>query len=118
MLRVLIVDDSRDDAELAEFALREGGLSVECRSLCHEDALDAALEGFAPQLVLCDLNLPGWSGPEAMAAVRGRVPSARFVFLTGALQGCEDLSGADAVVLKDDMARLVELARPLVVAPA
>lgn len=112
-IRVLIVDDSRDDAELTEFALREGGLAVECRSLCHEAALDAALAGFEPQLVLCDLNLPGWSGPEAMAAVRRRVPAARFVFLTGALRGSEDLPEADAVVLKDDLAPVVALARAL-----
>lgn len=112
-LRVLIVDDSRDDAELAEFALREGGLAVECRRLCAPAGLDAALEGFDPQLVLCDLNLPGWSGHEAMAAVRARAPAARFVFLTGALHGREDLAGADAVVLKDDTARLLDVARPL-----
>lgn len=110
-IRVLIVDDSRDDAELTEFALREAGLAVQCRSLCHEHALETVLEGFQPQLVLCDLNLPGWSGPEALAAVRARVPDARYIFLTGALQGDEDLSGAEAVVLKDDMARLVELVR-------
>ena len=113
MLRVLIIDDSRDDAELAEFALRDGGLCVECRSVFREDALDAALRDFEPRLVLCDLNLPGWSGPDAMAAVRRRVPGACFVFLTGATHGAEDLSGADAVLLKDESARLVELARRL-----
>lgn len=112
-LRVLIIDDSRDDAELAEFALREGGLAVDCRRLCEAGHLDATLGDFDPQLVLCDLNLPGWSGHEAMAAVRARVPHARFAFLTGALQGNEDLSGADAVVLKDDSRRLVELAAGL-----
>ena len=110
-IRVLIVDDSRDDAELTEFALREAGLAVQCRSLCHEHALEATLEDFQPQLVLCDLNLPGWSGPEALAAVRARVPGARYIFLTGALHGDEDLSGAEAVVLKHDMARLVEIVR-------
>ena len=110
-LRVLIVDDSRDDAELTEFALREAGLVVDCRSLCREDALATALDGFDPQLVLCDLNLPGWSGPEAMAAVRSRAPWARFVFVTGALPFDAELPEADAVVLKDDLARLVDLAR-------
>ena len=112
-IRVLIVDDSRDDAELVEFALREAGLAVECRSVCREVALDATLDGFSPHLVLCDLNLPGWSGPEAVQVLRRRLPGARFVFVTGALLGNEDLSGADAVVLKDDLGRLVEVARPL-----
>ncbi|MGY1458647.1 MULTISPECIES: response regulator [unclassified Luteimonas] len=111
-LRVLIIDDSRDDAELTEFALREAGLVVDCRNLCREDALAAALDGFEPQLVLCDLNLPGWSGPEAMAAVRSRAPWARFVFVTGALPFDRKLPDDD-VVLKDDLARLVELARAI-----
>lgn len=109
-LRVLIVDDSRDDAELTEFALRDGGLDVECRSLWREDALVAALDDFAPQLVLCDLNLPGWSGAEAMAVVRSHAPAARFIFVTGALPFDGNLPDAD-VVLKDDVARLVALAR-------
>ncbi|MBJ6979960.1 MULTISPECIES: response regulator [unclassified Luteimonas] len=117
-IRVLIVDDSRDDAELTEFALREGGLAVDCRRMHQAEGLEAALDGFLPHLVLCDLNLPGWSGHEALAAVRRRVPTARYVFLTGALKGDEDLSAADAVVLKDDLARLLELARPLASARA
>ena len=112
-IRVLIVDDSRDDAELVEFALREAGLAVECRSVCREVALDATLDGFSPHLVLCDLNLPGWSGTEAMAAVRSRAPSARFVLLTGAVPDGLELPEAHAVVLKDDLGRLVEVARPL-----
>lgn len=116
-IRVLIVDDSHDDAELAEFALRDAGLPVECRRLRHADGLDAALAGWEPQLVLCDLNLPGWSGAEAMSAVRQRAPAARYVLLTGALRGDEADCGADAVVLKDEMARVVELARPLVPDP-
>ena len=112
-LRVLVVDDSRDDAELTEFALREAGLDVECRSAFREDTLPAALQGFEPQLVVCDLNMPGWSGAEAVAWLRARIPGARFVFVTGALQGDEDLSSADAVVLKDDLRQLVALARAL-----
>lgn len=117
-LRVLIVDDSRDDAELTEHALRVAGLAVDCRSAARADALDAVLDGFAPDLVVCDLNLPGWSCAEALATVRGRVPHARVVLLTGAepLPG-ERLPEADAVVIKDRLAPLVGLARALADAP-
>ena len=112
-LRVLIVDDSRDDAELTEHALRMAGLDVECRSACSEEGLARALARFAPQLVVCGLNLPGWSGREALAAVRARVPGARCVFVTGAVREGEDVSGAEAVVLKDDLGPLLALARAL-----
>ena len=111
--RVLIVDDSSDDAELTEFALREGGLVVDCRRVHHQGGLHAVLDGFEPHLVLCDLNMPGWSGHEAVEAVRDRAPAARVFFLTGALHGDEDLSHVDAAVLKDDTARLLALARPI-----
>ncbi len=112
MLRVLIVDDSRDDAELTEFALREAGLEFESRVLCRPDALAAALEGgFAPDLVLCDFNLPGWSCGEVLKAVQLQVPDACRVILTGALPPEGHLPEADAVVLKDDLRRLVALAR-------
>ncbi|MEN1942143.1 response regulator [Luteimonas sp. MJ246] len=116
MLRVLIVDDSRDDAELTEFALREARIVIECRSVQRESALPAACDGFVPDLVLCDLNLPGWSCAEALAAARRHAPEACYVILTGAEppQGAGDLPDAHAVVLKDDPARLVELARGLV----
>ena len=49
-LRVLIVDDSRDDAELTEFALRDGGLDIDCRRLCHERELDASYRDLSAQV--------------------------------------------------------------------
>ncbi|MGY0610690.1 MULTISPECIES: response regulator [unclassified Luteimonas] len=115
MIRVLIVDDSRDDAELTEFALREAGVGIECRSIHRESALAAALDGFVPDLVLCDLNLPGWSCREALDAVRRHAPAACCVILTGAEppDGADALPEAHAVVLKDDPAHLVELLRRL-----
>ena len=115
MLRVLIVDDSRDDAELAEFALREAGVAFECRSLHRPAALAATLEeGFVPDLVLCDLNLPGWSCGDALDAVRRRAPDAHLVILTGAdvPPDCV-LPEADAVLLKDELHRLAGVAQAL-----
>jgi two-component system OmpR family response regulator len=110
-LRVLIVDDSDDDAELTELALRDAGLDVECRRLFREDALRAALAGFAPHVVICDVNLPGYSGSSACALARELAPSARFVFLTGAEPPAGTLPPADAVLLKDELPRLQQVLR-------
>ena len=112
-LRVLIVDDSRDDAELAELALGDGGLQVDCRRAHREPELRELLVAFAPDLVLCDVNLPGYSCVQAHAAARELVPRARFVFLSGALDERMQLPGADGVVLKDDLARLPALVQGL-----
>ena len=83
--RVLLVDDSADDAELAEYALRKGRLEVECRRACTAAGVTQALREFAPQVVVSDLNLPGFSGAEALALTRAHDPDLPFVFLTGGL---------------------------------
>lgn len=114
MLRVLIVDDSSDDAELTEFALREAGLEIECRRACNAEAVQAiGGDGFVPHLVLCDLNLPGWSCQSALAAAGRMAPGAFRVILTGALPPDGDVPEADAVMLKDDLSDLAVLARRL-----
>ena len=117
--RVLLVDDSADDAELAEFALRQGGLAVQCRRACNAAGLARALAEFRPQVVVCDLNLPGYSGVEALARVRAHDPSLPFVFMTGALDPHESPPGSEGLLLKDDLDALPALLRRLLeAAPA
>ncbi|MDH5835080.1 response regulator [Luteimonas kalidii] len=111
--RVLLVDDSRDDAELAEYALRKGGLAVDCRRVYTGAALAEALQAFAPHAVVCDVNLPGFSGVEALALVRAHDPALPFVFLTGGLAPDGDPPAADGLLLKDDLDALPGVLRPL-----
>lgn len=112
--RVLLVDDSRDDAELAELALRDGGLDVACRRVYSADGVRDALANFAPQIVLSDVNIPGFSGAEALALVRAHDAALPFVFLTGSLYSPDaELPPADGLLLKDDLARLPALLRRL-----
>ncbi len=117
--RVLIVDDSRDDAELAELALRDAGLAVECRRVHGEADLDEALRTFVPQIVLSDLNLPGYSGAEAQARIQALLPAVPVVFMTGSLDSIDgDFPTADGLVLKDDIdALLPALVTRLLAAP-
>ncbi|KLI98482.1 response regulator [Luteimonas sp. FCS-9] len=107
-LRVLIVDDSRDDAELAELALRDAGLAVETRRVHGETGLAEALEAFAPRVVLSDVNLPGFSGAEALALTRRLRPDVPVVFMTGSVYGLpgEVLPEGDALVYKDELEKL------------
>ncbi len=111
--RVLLVDDCADDAELVLIELRGAGLDIECRHVDRESALLDALTSFTPDLVLSDLSMPGFSGRLAFELVRERAPTARFVFLTGALEGNEALPAADAVVLKDELGKLPAVVRGL-----
>ena len=68
-IRVLIVEDEDDIREVARLALETvGGLRVEmCAS--GEEALQKA-SGFAPDLILLDVMMPGLDGPSTLQRLR------------------------------------------------
>ena len=68
-LRILLIEDNADDAELIALALEDAGLDHElCRvELRHE--LDAALQRDDWSIVVCDSRLPGYTGAEALKSV-------------------------------------------------
>jgi CheY-like chemotaxis protein len=58
-LRMLIVDDSADDAELMSRALRQGGFAPECVRVDTADAVASALaEERGWDVIACDYRLP------------------------------------------------------------
>ncbi len=66
--RILIVDDQPNDRELLEGLLRPlGFLLASAGSAAHALAL---MEGFRPDLVLMDLEMPGMSGWDAILELR------------------------------------------------
>ncbi len=109
-LRVLVVEDSADDAELATRALRDGGLVVEARIVATEPALRAVLPEFAPELILSDWALPGFSGAAAVAIAHAWDPAVPCILVSGTLG--EELavealrSGATDYVLKQRLTAL------------
>lgn len=82
--KIVIVDDSGDDVELACIELAQAGIDAQCRRVDSEQQLRETLATFTPDLVLSDVNMPGFSGEEALAIVREHAPEVRFVFLSGA----------------------------------
>lgn len=107
MLRLLLLEDSADDADLLAIALAGAGLDVELRRVATRDAYAAALRAFAPDVVVSDYDLPGFSGGEALAMARSHDPALPFVVLSGfvaADRPADDRArGADAWVCKDRM---------------
>ncbi len=79
--RVLIVEDSRLEREMASQALGSDA-SVECCGSA-EEALEALAREPA-DLVLSDLHMPGLSGLDLLARLRREHPGTDFVLLTGA----------------------------------
>ncbi|SEM16688.1 Signal transduction histidine kinase [Pseudoxanthomonas sp. GM95] len=109
-VRVLLVEDSPEDAELTSEQLLDAGLEAEFQRVDSEAELVQALAQFKPDLVLSDLSMPGFSGYDALKAVRAQEPPVPFIFVSGtmgedtAVQALRD--GAADYILKDKTARL------------
>ena len=107
-LRILLVEDCTDDADLLRFQLEDAGLSFELRCASSERTLRDTLADFTPTVALSDLNLPGYSGLAALALLHAHQPDLPLVLLSGAEEA--PAPGVPAVVLgKSELHRLPAL---------
>jgi PAS domain S-box-containing protein len=82
-LRVLVVEDNRDSAESLRMALEAGGCCEVEVAYTGPDGVEAA-QRLRPDLVLCDIGLPGFSGYEVARRIRADANGAVvLVALTG-----------------------------------
>ncbi len=109
-LRILMLEDTPSDAELAEHELRKSGLVFTLKRVDRREAFVHALEEFHPDIVLSDYNLPDFDGMSALKMVRHEHPEIPVIMVTGALSDIEAVellhAGAKDYVLKDRLARL------------
>jgi PAS domain S-box-containing protein len=109
-LRILILEDKPTDAELMQRAMRDAGLDFTARRVDTRADFIAALETFAPDIVLADYRLPGFNGAEALAHVRHGHPEVPVVVVSGVLgdEAAIELlkAGAKDYVLKGNLLRL------------
>ncbi len=78
---VFVVDDEPVVVAAIRLVLADEGLRVTCVADA-ESALDHP-ELTTCRLVLCDLMLPGKSGLDVLAAIRGRRPDLPVIMITG-----------------------------------
>ena len=111
MLRVLMIEDSADDAELILDVLREGGLAVDSLRVETAAAMQAALDGGNWDVILSDYNLPGFSAAEALVVAKDRKLDLPFIIVSGCIgeEAAVGLmkAGAHDFVMKESAARLV-----------
>ncbi len=110
-IKVLLVEDRADDAELLLAEMRRRGLAVVSLRVENEQAYTEALRQFAPQLILSDYTLPEFDGPLALRIACQQRPDTPFIFVSGTIgeeRAIDALQqGAVDYVLKDNRARLV-----------
>jgi DNA-binding response OmpR family regulator len=117
LIRLLLLEDSADDADLLAIELARAGLDADIRRVATRDAYVGALAGFAPDVVVSDYDLPGFSGGEALVLARARDAALPFVVLSGFVaedRPVDDRArGADAWVCKDRMHEVSPVLRRL-----
>src|SRR5882672_3640742 len=109
-LRILLAEDVANDAELVLAELKYGGLHADHRVVDGEKSFVDALREFAPDVILSDFSMPGFSGMAALALAREICPDTPFIFVSGTIgeESAVDAlkSGATDYLLKNNLVRL------------
>ena len=111
LLRVLIVEDAPDDAQLIVIQLEQGGFDVHYRRVDDAQGLTEALEGASWDVVVCDYVMPGFSGLQALQILKEKCSDIPLLMISGKVgeeaAAATIRAGADDFVLKGNLGRLV-----------
>jgi PAS domain S-box-containing protein len=109
-LRVLVAEDSENDARLLLHELKRAGYEADHLRVDSASAMSAALDSQGWDLVISDYHMPTFSGTAALALVRERQIEVPFIFVSGTIG--EDVAveamraGAQDYVMKGNLRRL------------
>src|SRR6267142_4241942 len=110
-LRILLVEDSLNDAELVLRELTRGGLDFQNRRVETEPDFRRELHEFRPHLVISDFSMPQFNGRSALAIARESRADIPFIFISGTIgeNVAVDMmkAGANDYVMKNNLARLL-----------
>jgi diguanylate cyclase (GGDEF)-like protein/PAS domain S-box-containing protein len=114
-IRVLFIEDSEVDVELALRSLEQGGFEVSWDRVDQEADLKRALGSSKPQAILSDFSMPRFDGVDALRLAKELAPGIPFIFLSGTIgeeRAIEAMRlGATDYVLKNNMRRLSTVVR-------
>jgi PAS domain S-box-containing protein len=109
-LGVLLLEDSRFDAELLRESLLHSYPRAQLEVVADEEAFERALARGGWDAILSDYELPGFSGGQALQLARERLPFTPFIFVSGVIgedNAVEMLKrGATDYVSKQRLSRL------------
>ncbi|HBU69334.1 MAG TPA: two-component system response regulator [Elusimicrobia bacterium] len=110
-LSILLIEDSDEDSELIQYAIKNGGIKADFLRIETKEALLEAISSFCPDIILSDYTLPSFNGRIALEVARANCPEVPFIFVAGTLG--EELaiellkSGATDYILKNKLTKLV-----------
>ncbi len=110
-LRLLLVEDSPEDADLLLLHLKAHGIVFSWVQVDTMEGFLTALQAEPWDLVLSDFSLPGTDGMEILQALRKLDPDLPFILLSGVLDEVAAVeamrSGANDFLIKGNLSRLV-----------
>ena len=110
-VRVLIVEDSENDAGLLLSKLEASNYEIGFRRVETAEGLNAALDEENWDILFCDFTMPRFNGREALEIVQRRKLDLPFIFVSAtlgeevAVQAMKE--GAQDYIMKGNLARLV-----------
>src|SRR5258706_11887105 len=109
-LKVLIVEDSENDADLLEIELERAGYAPFCERVQTADELGSALDRRPWDVIIADYVMPQFNGLAALAIVKGKGLDLPFIIVSGHVTDATAVAamkaGAHDYVMKDNLARL------------
>src|SRR5688572_23800440 len=110
-LRILIIDDSPEDALLMVRALESGGARIESQRVASATELAQALAARRWDIILSDYVMPSFNGLDALAISKKHPLEAPFLIVSGAIDDTQAVTamraGARDCIRKNDLARLL-----------
>src|SRR5512134_985922 len=110
-LRILLIEDSEDDARLVLREVQRSGYEVDSERVETAEAMLATLERQAWDLIICDFSLPRFSAPKALEILQRSGVDIPFIIVSGTI-GEESAvnalkAGAHDFIIKGNFARLL-----------
>jgi diguanylate cyclase (GGDEF)-like protein len=110
-LRVLIIDDSEDDAALLMRELQHSGYDVAFERVDTPDEMRVALAKQTWDVILADYTMPQFSGPAALKLLKEKGIDLPFIFVSGTMGEEAAVAamkmGAHDYIMKGSLKRLV-----------
>src|SRR5688500_14404753 len=109
-IRILIIEDKPDDADLAKYEIRKILIDCEFQIAEIREEFIEALRNFQPDVILSDYTLPHFDGMQALELTLQHAPLTPLIIWTGSIS--EDAAvdcvkaGASNYILKNNLKRL------------
>ena len=82
-LRILILEDNQEDADLLNRELQKSGLDFTSEIVHTQEKFEYALDHFTPDLILSDYSLPSFDAVTAFDIKQNKFPHIPFIIVSG-----------------------------------